>query len=565
MSQYDEHDGERRHERGDGETPEANVHVPKWSPWIWIIPVLAIFFVGWLVVRYGFFGGGDITVRFAEARGLDRYSPVRFRGAKVGTVQKITIDEKLDQVVVRISMDASMNHALRKGTRFWIVEPGLEGGGLGGLLSGTYVGIAPGDGKGEETREFDGQEYAPVLSAPEAGKTLVLEDRELGSVAVGAPVQYQGMRVGRVLGTEYDEKRGITAVHVFVVQRFAHNVRQSTRFFRAGGLNLSLGGGGVSMGDASLSSLLVSPIGFYTPEVMAGAPVAEGTRFELHDSRAAAVAAADGPHLTYLTYFPGPIRGLIPGTPVQMKGVQIGRVRDVRLRYVPQTASLETPVVLEIDPRELEFNVTDSTTRADLRQTMNTALQNLVNRGMRATLATSLVLPGASAVSLDIVAKPGTGRLVLTNDPPIIPAAAAGRGLEGAMASVTEVAETIRSLPLREIASHMRSTMQRLDSLVNDPVLDQSLQRLDRSLAEIEKVSITAGKNIDPLVASLRNTATSAEAAAKRAQELMGSSQKQGYDVAELIRELTRAAEAVRALSSYLTENPDALLKGRRE
>src|SRR5687768_18283512 len=124
MSEYDEHDGERRHERNDDEPPEANVEVHRWSPWIWIIPVLAIFFVGWLVVRYGFFGGGDITVRFAEARGLDRYSPVRFRGAKVGTVQKITIDEKLSQVVVRISMDASMNHALRKGTRFWIVEPG---------------------------------------------------------------------------------------------------------------------------------------------------------------------------------------------------------------------------------------------------------------------------------------------------------------------------------------------------------------------------------------------------------------------------------------------------------
>ena len=121
------------------------MQVAKWSPWVWIVPALAIFFAGYLVVRYGFFGGGDITVRFAEARGLDRYSPVRFRGAKVGTVQKITIDEKLEQVVVRISMDASMNHALRKGTRFWIVEPGLEGGGFGGLLSGTYVGIAPGE------------------------------------------------------------------------------------------------------------------------------------------------------------------------------------------------------------------------------------------------------------------------------------------------------------------------------------------------------------------------------------------------------------------------------------
>lgn len=583
MSEYDEHEVERRHEQ----PPEATVHVQKWSPWIWIVPVVAIFFAGYLVVRYGFFGGGDITVRFAEARGLDRYSPVRFRGAKVGTVQKITVDEKLDEVVVRISMDASMNHALRAGTRFWVVEPGLEGGGLGGLLSGTYVGIAPGEG--EETREFAGQEYAPVLSAPEEGKTFILEDRELGSVAVGSPVQYQGMRVGRVLGTEYDEKREITAVHVFVVQRFAVRVRQSTRFFRAGGLSLRLGGGGLSMGDASLSSLLSAPIGFYTPEVMAGAPAADGTRFELHDSRAAAVAAANGPHLTYLTYFSGPVGGLTPGTPVQMKGIQIGRVREVRLRYLPATASLETPVVMEIDPRLLEFPVTDTTTRAELRGTMNDAFAKLVQKGLRATLATSLVLPGASAVNLETVAPPGTGRLVLTSDPPIIPAAAGGSGLDGAMTAIGDVANTIRDLPLREIAGNLQSASQRLDTLMSDPALDQSLRRLNTSLAEIEKASkvmgenagpiakslrnaaesaesttTKVGQNIDPIVESLRNAADAAESAAQRAEGLMGTSQKQGYDVAELIRELTRAAEAVRALASYLAENPDALLKGKR-
>src|ERR1051325_4281309 len=113
MSEYDDHEKERRRPA----PAEAHVHVAKWSPWIWIVPAVAIFFAGWLVVRYGFFGGGDITVKFAEARGLDRYSPVRFRGAKVGTVQKITIDENLGQVVVRIAMDASMNPALRKNTR----------------------------------------------------------------------------------------------------------------------------------------------------------------------------------------------------------------------------------------------------------------------------------------------------------------------------------------------------------------------------------------------------------------------------------------------------------------
>lgn len=558
MSEYDTHRGEPNEP-----LPRARIHLAKWSPWIWIIPVIAIFFVGYLIVRYGFFGGGDITVRFVEARGLDRYSPVRFRGAKVGTVQKITIDEDLRQVIVRITMDASMSHALKKNTRFWIVEPGLEGGGLGGLLSGTYVGIAPGDG--DDTREFVGQEYPPVLFAPEAGKKFVLEAKGAGSVAQGAPVQYHGIRVGRVLGAEWDGGRGVTSVHIFVVDRFAAHVRESTRFWRGGGFSMSFGGGGLSVGDASLSSLINAPISFYTPEVLGGEAAREGARFDLYETRAAAIAAADGPHLTYLTYFQGPIHGLTPGTPIQLKGVQVGRVRGVRLRYIPETASLETPVVLEIDPRLMEFPVTPDTTREQLRQSLNDAFQKLVHKGMRATLASSLILPGASAISLDFVAAPGTGRLVMESDPPIIPAAPPGKGLEGAIAALGDVANTVRNLPLREIAGHMRSASQRIDALVNDPALDQSLRRLNNSLAQIEKVATTAGQNVDPIVASLRNAAAAADAAAKRAEQLMGSSQRQNYDVAELIRELTRAAEAVRALAAYLTENPDAVLKGRRE
>lgn len=584
MSEYDDFEERRK-------TPEAKVAMAKWSPWIWVVPVLAIFFVGYLIVRYGFFGGGDITVTFAEARGLDRYSPVRYRGAKVGTVQKITVNEDLKGVEVRITMDASMNHALNKGTRFWIVEPGLEGGGLGGILSGTYVAVAP--GTGEETREFAGQEYAPVLAAPEAGKTVILEAHGLGSVSIGTPVHFQGIKVGRVLGSEFSESRGITSIHVFVVQRFANAVRQSTRFWRGGGFNLSLGGGGVSAAGLSLSSLISAPISFYTPEVMAGAPVPERTRFQLYESEAAAIASADGPHLTYVTYFPGPIGGLRAGTPVTMKGVQVGRVRDVRLRYLPDTASLETPVVLEIDPRNLEMDVTAMTSREELRARMNDALARMVAKGMRANLATSLVLPGASAVSLDFTARAGSGRLVTSADPPIIPAGAGGDGLAGAMGALTDVANTIRELPLREIAADIRATTSRMRTLVNDPALEQSLQRLDRSMAEIERITNTAGRNVgpildstrnaaenienasekvagamenvDPIVTSLRNAASSAEAAAKRAEQLLGTQQRQGYDVAELIRELTRAAEAVRSLATYLTENPDAVIKGRRE
>ena len=148
MSEYDDRDERRR------EPAEATVRIAKWSPWVWVVPAVAILFTLWMVVRYGFLGGGDITVRFSDARGLDRYSPVRYRGAKVGSVQRITVEN--DAVVVRISMDRSMNFALKKGTKFWIEEPSIEGGGVGSLLSGTSVGIAPGDG--DKASEFKGQE-----------------------------------------------------------------------------------------------------------------------------------------------------------------------------------------------------------------------------------------------------------------------------------------------------------------------------------------------------------------------------------------------------------------------
>jgi len=548
-------------EHADEATPHARVHLGRWTPWVWIVPGIAVFFVGFLIVRYGFFGGGDITVRFADARGLDRYSPVRFRGAKVGTVEKITIDNDLKQVVVRISMDASMNQALRKGTRFWIVEPGFESGGLGGLLGGTYVGIAPGGG--DEVRDFAGQEYAPVLTPAENGKTVILEAHGLGPLSVGSPVRFNGVHVGSVLGASYDDARGVTLVHAFIVHRFAGQVRQSTRFWRAGGINVSLGGSGVSVAGASLGSFLNSPVAFYTPEVLPGPEVTNGTHFELYESEAAAIAAADGPHLTYMTYFPGAVRGLAPGTPVQMKGVQVGHVRDVRLRYVPATGSLETPVMLEIDPRLLQFEVTPSTTREELRARMNDALQKLVQKGMRATLSTSLVLPGASAVSLETVASPGTARLVTTAEPPILPAAASSAGLDAALGAVNDVAARIRRLPIEEIAGHLRSTSARLDTLVHDPALDQSLQRLNRSLADLEKVTSTASANAGPIVQSLRNAAASAEEAAKSVQQLAGSTPQQNYDIGSLVKELTRAAEAVRGLAAYLEENPDALIKGR--
>lgn len=577
----------------DGEVARARVHPVEWSPWVWVLLIVALVLVGWLVVRYVFFGGGDVTVRFVEARGLDRYSPVRYLGAKVGTVQEIAVDEELDEVEVRISMDTRMADALRTGTRFWIVEPSLEGG-VGNLIAGTHIAIAPGDG--DRTRSFQGLEHPPIVGAPGPGRVFVIEAQDAGEAAIGTPVRFRGMTVGRVLGAEFDPRRDLSAIHIFVLERYATYVRETTRFWRTGGLSVSLGGGGLSLGG-SLPSLLSPSFAFYTPEVLAGRPAAEGSRFAIHTSEAAAIAAAGGPRLEYLTYFPGSVNGLAAGTPVRMKGVEVGSVRGVSLRYVAPTGELETPVSLVVDPRQLGIEVPPTITREELRRTMDQVLDRLVRNGLRARLASSLVLPGASAVNLDLIGSPGAERLDLSSQPPVIPASGAGDGLAGALASLERVAATIEDLPLRQIAGDLRNAARRVDALVHDPRLESSLTRLDAALADVEGAAAitrenvepiaqslrnaardveaaaatvqsaagTAGENVEPIVESLRNAAAAAESAAARAGQLLGDAPRQNYDLGELMRELTRAAEAVRALATYLTENPESLLRGRDE
>lgn len=172
---------------------------------------------------------------------------------------------------------------------------------------------------------------------------------------------------------------------------------------------------------------------------------------------------------------------------------------------------------------------------------------------MRATLSSSLVLPGASGVSLDIVAHPGSARLAVEHEPPIIPAAP----------PTGDILARIQNLPIEDIAAHLQSTVARVDQLVHDPALSQTLQRMNASMANVQKITAVTSANIGPLIESLRATASSAQSAAARAQQLLATAPAQNYDLGSMIKELTRAAESIRALADYLNENPDALLKGR--
>ncbi len=165
---------------------------------------------------------------------------------------------------------------LTSGTQFWVVKPRLFAGNISGfstLLSGSYIGMLPGDAAAKPERNFVGREEPPVLETAVPGRTFLLKTDELGSVSLGSPVFYRGLSVGEVLGWDVGDLAENVTIHAFVRAPYDSYVHDQTRFWNASGVSVKLGGGGVEMQVESLRAVLLGGVAFETP---ANAPSSAG-------------------------------------------------------------------------------------------------------------------------------------------------------------------------------------------------------------------------------------------------------------------------------------------------
>ena len=171
---------------------------------MWLLPLLAIAIGGWLAWDTLSKEGPTITLSFETAEGLQAgQSQLKFKEIVLGTVQTLDLTPDHKHVLVKIATTRQAESLLTDTTIFWVVKPRLFAGslsGLGTLLSGSYVGMLPGETAGKPQREFVGREDPPVLETNVPGHTFLLRAGRVGSISIGSPVFFRDLDVGTVLG-----------------------------------------------------------------------------------------------------------------------------------------------------------------------------------------------------------------------------------------------------------------------------------------------------------------------------------------------------------------------------
>lgn len=414
-----------RKQNAESGFPPARQKRTRWPGWVWLIPASAIIFAAWMSAQEFLFGPQSLHVHFTSVEGIKPGAPVRYRGVQVGSVDEITLDDDLSGATLVLDMTGLEGH-LGPGTRIWIERPGLAPGEIGNLISGPYLAIAP-DGTGD-SEQLEGLDRAPILEPDEPGAVFVLIDEEGEGPDAGAPVRFRGMEVGRVLGKRFGED-GLVEHPVFVEGEYAGLVHEATVFWRAGGLALDTGAGGLDVALPSFSAMATGAIAFDTPEVLEGDPAEPGARFSLWDSRDDAETAATGPRVAYGLVFAEPVGGLAQGAPVTLAGKRVGRVAGTELEVAPDGSGLVTPVTVVIDARRMGIDDLDALeTPAALRERMNAIIERLVSIGMRAQVAEGGIVFGGRSIELVIDSGQPPGALAAGEDPPLIPTADALAG-----------------------------------------------------------------------------------------------------------------------------------------
>ncbi|MCB1877741.1 MAG: MCE family protein [Chromatiales bacterium] len=560
--------------------PEATVSRSGGGAWvIWLIPLTALLIGAWLVYQSWSEQGPVVTIRFADASGIEpRKTRIKLREVDVGVVEDVQFSNDLKSVVVTGSLQKNLAHVLTDSTRFWVVRPRIGSAGvsgLGTLVSGGYIAMDPGEG-GQRQRDFVGLDEPPSLVSGNPGTAYTLVAKGLGSLTIGSKVYFRQIPVGEVTAYRLTDDRSSVEVDIFVFSPNDASIRRATRFWNSSGVNLNLDAQGLRLEVESLAALATGGISFDTPAEAKDFPRArQGSVFTLYKSEADSREASINVSLPYLLYFQDTVRGLSVGAPVEFRGIRVGSVTRIRIRHLADSDRVEIPVQIELEPDRIPIAGDYTISDGERLERLNEITEKLVAKGLRAQLQTGNLLTGSLYVEFDLYPDAPPARIRKEGAISVLPTRP--NTLASITTSVRNVLTRLEEFPIKRIGDDIGKSVAGLNSLINDPALGKAIGELSSASAELKKLIASLDREAAPMLRSFdgvagdarktvnqaRNAMVQAEKTLAALQGLVGEDSPVRSRLVETLEELSGAARSIRLVADYLERYPEALIRGK--
>ena len=472
---------------------------------IWFIPLLALGIGVWMIYHQWSNQGPLIRITFPTATGLEAgKTKIKTRNVDVGVVKKIELADDVQGVIVTARMNTNVEKQLHTDNQFWIVSPrvSLSGiSGLGTLMSGPYINMAPGTAV-ETSTEFEALATPPVTPAGTPGLHITLNSNAEFAYKKGDAVIYKGLKVGEIEDTYFNLEQRVVYYNTFINAPYHKLITENTKFWDISGLTIELNASGLKFDTGSLESLLTNGVTFGVPEgILPGEQISERAFFDIHRSYEQAAEQRYKRSAEFVILVKDTVRGLHIGAPVEYRGLEVGKVLAINPPHLSPNSLIDKrfdiPVIISIQPgRVLQ---TDNQEGVDFvrQQTLQ-----WVAEGLRATLKMGNFLTGALFVDLQHYDDVTAATAAHIGDYDVIPTVS--NEFAQLSAKISAVLDNINQMQLKNLAQNtnqmlddmsataasLQQTSQKIDTLVSGVQVENINNKLLNTLDNLNKLSL---------------------------------------------------------------------------
>ena len=301
-------------------------------------------------------------------------------------------------------------------------------------------------------------------------------------------------------------------------------------------------------------------------------------------------------HVRFVLFFDQSVNGLTTGSTVKFRGVPIGTVDSIYLRFPGQRAeSRAVPVVILIDQTRLDRDLGIGTDVLG-----KDAIASSIERGLVGRLTLESFITGQLFVELDFDRSPirppqhleTAGNYIeiptirspidqITDDIIDLISNVEQIDFAGLSENLSRVFEGVgvafEDLDFKEISDSAVNLMGSLNEVIASDELGEGIaaiagaaRAIERGannfaalMDKVEREGIPLGEEGDALIASMADAVQALADFATEGQGLFSTGSDFRTDLDGSLREVGRAARSLRQLVEYLERNPQSLLSGR--
>lgn len=280
----------------------------------------------------------------------------------------------------------------------------------------------------------------------------------------------------------------------------------------------------------------------------------------------------------FVLFFDSNVNGLRLGAPVKFRGVEVGRVTDIRLSISqldgvqPRRFSrIAIPVLIEIDHERIMAGGARRLDLDDPRQ-----VERLIQDGLRGQLALESILTGVLYVNLEM--RPSTRpRLLLPRSSAYHEIPTLPTQLEQIQDQVAEIVAKLNETDFQGFVDSTKGTSDSIREFIESPQvrgtvesMQSTLDNMNATLTQLRGAIRRMDAKMDPLMTDADRLMLDTDHTMKQAEATLGSLQASiepdsplAYKLNQTLDQVSATAASMRQLTDYLQRNPSALIRGK--